>query len=158
MDELVEFHVRGPFRVQGPGGTDITPKGSKLRGLLLLLLTSPNGRRARVWLQDKLWSDRGRVQGNASLRQALFQIRRAFGSQKDILTADRLDVALEFDRIRLCEDGTGEFAEGLDVRDQEFEQWLVTERTRRTKPVEGHFAPMSAARDARQPGSKREVA
>jgi hypothetical protein len=144
MDERVEFHVRGPFRVKDPGGTDITPKGCKMRGLLLLLLTSPTGKRARVWLQDKLWSDRGRVQGAASLRQALYQVRGAFGSHKDVLTADRLEVALELDRIRVCEDGTGEFAEGLDVRDQEFEHWLAVERARRSKPESGHVAPLLA--------------
>jgi len=132
MDDRVQFHVRGPFRVTEPGGADITPKGSKLRGLLLLLLTSPTGTRARVWLQDKLWSDRGRAQGAASLRQAVFQTRRAFGTYKDILSADRLEVALALGRIRICEDGSGEFAEGLDVRDEEFERWLRIERSRRS--------------------------
>jgi DNA-binding SARP family transcriptional activator len=148
MNDRVEFHVRGPFRVQEPGGADITPKGSKLRGLLLLLLTSPTGKRARVWLQDKLWSDRARVQSAASLRQALFQIRGAFGTHKDLLIADRLEVALAFGRIRICEEGTGEFAEGLDVRDEEFEQWLAVERARRSEPEDDHLAPLLLASNA----------
>ncbi|WP_212523092.1 hypothetical protein [Actibacterium sp. MT2.3-13A] len=143
-DERVEFHVRGPFRVQAPGGADITPRGSKLRGLLLLLLTSTAGKRARVWIQDKLWSDRGREQGAASLRQALVQIRKAFGAHRGVLAADRLDVALNLGRIRLCEDGTGEFAEGIDVRDQEFEHWLLTERARRPGPEDAPAAGRAA--------------
>ena len=34
-------------------------------------------------------------------------------------------------RVTLTSDGDGEFLEGIDVRDPEFEQWLTIERLRR---------------------------
>lgn len=130
----VEVHLGGRFRVATTDGWDLTPKGAKAQGLLALLATSDNGSRGRLWLQDKLWSDRGREQGAASLRQALTEIRRAFGSCAPLLAADRLAVRLDMARCRVMAQPAGqscEFLEGLDVRDEEFEHWLTVERARR---------------------------
>jgi len=118
--------VRGPFRIADAHGEVKTPKGSKERGLLALLLLSPGQRRTRIWLQDKLWSDRNPEQGSVSLRQALTNIRKALGPLSDRLQADR--GALWFDPpvpVNLAgNDDDGEILQDLDVRDPEFSDWL----------------------------------
>lgn len=135
--ETVTVHLYGCFRMLLPDGTDISPAGAKSRGLLALLLTSPGYRRSRVWLQDKLWSDRGREQGSASLRQALVEIRRALGDHVNLFATDRWSVGIEASAIRLAPAAAGEdFLEGIDIRDPEFEDWLTVERSARTvEPV-----------------------
>src|SRR5262249_20867811 len=75
----LRISVIGTFRVLAPNDEDLTPRGRKARALLALLALTPTRRRSRPALQDKLWSDRGPEQGAASLRQALTEIRRAFG-------------------------------------------------------------------------------
>lgn len=122
--------IFGPFRVFSSDGTDRTPRSAKAQGMLLLLATAPNLRRARRWLQDKLWSDRAPEQGANSLRQELSQIRRAFADEAEALCADRQNVWLDFDCVTIDHTPHGELAEGLDVRDPEFEFWLACERSR----------------------------
>lgn len=106
----------------------LTPTAAKAQGLLLLLLLSPHGERTRRWVQDKLWSTRGNEQGAASLRQSLRQIKAAFGQHAECLAADRQRITLDPDVVELVRDGQGDLAEGLDVRDPEFEEWLTLER------------------------------
>ena len=102
----------------------------KAQGLLLLLARSDSGYRARRWLQDKLWSDRGFEQGAGSLRQTLTQIRRSLAEHRDVIGADRQRVWLDLDQVRIDSSEVGDLAEGLDVRDQEFEHWLTAERNK----------------------------
>ena len=123
----LELRLNGRFRVTRADGTDCTPRSVKAQALLALLMTAPDRERGRAWLQDKLWSDRDQPQGAASLRQALSEIRRAFGSEREVLRANRSSVALDPARVRLAA-GEGEFLEGIDVRDPEFEYWLVAQR------------------------------
>ncbi len=122
----------------GPNGEDLTPRSAKAQALLALLATSPDFLRQRTWLQDKLWSDRGRVQGAASLRQALSEIRRSLGGHSDVVIATRKTVQIDPERVTVHRDPeteTSEFLEGLDVRDQEFEHWLTTMRQAPVKPA-----------------------
>jgi len=144
--KLTLFTV-GPFRVIGADGQDLTPKGRKACGLLALLALAPNHRRPRAWLQDKLWSDRGPEQGAGSLRQALYEIRHAFGPMSDCLIADKTMVALDDRYVAIdhrhvaIEEASRrtrigaptpadevELFEGLDIADPEFEDWLRDER------------------------------
>lgn len=129
----------GPFTVQGPDGADLTPKSRKSRAILAMLAVAPRGSRSRVWLRDKLWSDRGEDQASASLRQALLDIRSALGdSAAAALAADKHTVSLDLAAIRVdaleaAQGGaavgpTENFLEGIDVRDPEFEDWLTLER------------------------------
>lgn len=124
----IAIHTRGPVRISAPDGEDITPRSTKAQGILLLLATSPHGFRTRAWLQDKLWSDRGPQQASNSLRQDLRQIRKAFGPHADVIGANRQKVWLEPERFRVVDDEEAEFAEGIDVRDPEFETWLTEMR------------------------------
>lgn len=96
-------------------------------------------RRSRAWLQDKLWSDRATEQGAASLRQVLVEIRRALGAHRDALVADAGWIGFDPERIVVkivpsADDWAfsgepPEFAEGLDVPDAEFEDWIRDQRS-----------------------------
>lgn len=138
----------GPFTVSNNEGADLTPRSKKSRALLAMLAMSPRGSRSRVWLRDKLWSDRGEDQASASLRQTLFDIRRSLGKIADeILVADYHTVTLKIGRVRVDAlelldpshpawvgretsewSATEHFLEGIDVKDPEFEDWLKFER------------------------------
>ena len=104
--------------------------------MLLLLLTSPNGLRERAWLQDKLWSDRGKEQGAGSLRQAIYQCKKSLGEDAGILLATKLRISINLSNINIVDQQRGDFAEGLDVRDPEFETWLNLERSSRADEFE----------------------
>ncbi len=137
--------VVGAFRVLGPDGDDLTPRGRKACGLLAILALSRDRSRPRATLQDKLWSDRGPEQGSSSLRQALSEIRRSLGAHQDALAANSRMVSLVRDRVEVDIDdlasvlSEGEadpvLLEGLDVRDPEFEHWLRDQRAAFDKDV-----------------------
>lgn len=141
MNNRVRVCVIGPFRVCGPSGEDLTPRGRKACGLLSILAMSRGHSRPRATLQDKLWSDRGADQGASSLRQALSEIRRAFGPYRDCLLSDNRTVGLAAQRVEIDlespatigpTDGSPSeplmLLEGLDIRDREFENWLRDQR------------------------------
>jgi hypothetical protein len=133
------LHLAGPVRLLDGAGGDWTPRGLKGRGLLALLGAAPHGRRPRAWLQDKLWSDKDQEAGAANLRQTLAELRRDLGPWRDAVVSEpgflALDPALVTVRLepepgRWAIDGTvPEFAEGLDIRDPEFEDWLRDQRS-----------------------------
>jgi hypothetical protein len=150
-DGALFLDLVGPFRLRDAEGRNLTPKGRKAQGLLALLATSPDLRRARAWLQDKLWSDRGSEQGASSLRQCLTEIRLALGTHVGCLQADRGWVALDPVRVHV-NTGRGrteaedvEFLEGLDIRDPEFENWV---RDQRMSYSERHCRGLARAADA----------
>jgi TolB-like protein len=134
----IRLRLAGPLRLVRCDGTEITPRSAKAQALLALLGSAPSARRSRAWLQDKLWSDRGPEQAAASLRQALAELRRALGDCRDCLIADAGWVGLDPDRVEVQIDPEPadfglageppEFAEGLDVRDPEFEDWIRDQR------------------------------
>lgn len=128
MDKF-RFFVFGQFRVETMAQGDVTPRAAKGQGLLLLLLRSQHMLRSRRWLQDKLWSTRAQEQGANSLRQVLAQLRRRLGPNQAVFGADRQNVWLNPDLVEIIETAGGDLAEGLDVRDPEFEQWLAAERS-----------------------------
>ncbi len=139
-------NLHGRFSITAQDGKDLTPRGMKSQGLLALLLTCSNGSRSRIWLQDKLWSDRGSEQGAASLRQALREIRQAFGEYRELLHTDRRIVSLDLTRITNLPPADGaenEFLEGIDVRDPEFEDWLIARRAASLPPSSDHLCHVS---------------
>jgi tetratricopeptide (TPR) repeat protein len=137
-----QLFLFGPFTVRSPEGTDLTPSSRKACAILAMLAVAPRGSRSRVWLRDKLWSDRGEDQASASLRQALLDIRKALGTRSvRALTADKNTVSLDLSAITVdalsfldpeqrdaLPAETEHFLEGIDVRDPEFEEWLTLER------------------------------
>ena len=138
----VSMFLFGPFTVQGMDGHDLTPKSRKSRAILAMLAVAPRGSRSRVWLRDKLWSDRGEDQASASLRQALLDIRSALGpAAAHLVSADKHTVSLDLAALHVdalealkphaakgVVGQTENFLEGIDVRDPEFEEWLTLER------------------------------
>lgn len=145
----ITVRVHGRFRVLAENGTDLTPQSAKSQALLALVLANDEFERGRLWLQDKLWSDRPAKQGGDSLRQALRKIRIAFGDLSDILIASRSIVRLDRARVEIEKpdpDIRGEFLEGIDVRDSEFNLWLAEERSLKA-PAD---LPSSASPDRRQ--------
>lgn len=139
----------GTFLMRGSDGTDLTPRLAKCQALVALLATAQDGVRTRSWLQAKLWSDRSKEQANGSLRQALADIRRRLGPDNDLLIADRKRVRLDLDRVVFSRRQRGdEFLAGLDVRDDEFEDWLRLERTHREDAVDGTAEPIDTPRSS----------
>ncbi|WP_171177845.1 SARP family transcriptional regulator [Ruegeria sp. HKCCD8929] len=144
----LDIFLMGPFAVLDQQGRTFTPKSQKSKAVVAMLALAPRGSRSRVWLRDKLWSDRGEDQASASLRQALLDIRKNFGPvYKDILISDNYSVTLDLSRVRVdaidlveqAEGGqaeassgpaklAGDFLEGFDICDPEFENWLTLER------------------------------
>ncbi len=122
-------HLVGDFRVVDDDGVNRTPRAAKARAVIAILARTPGATRPRGFLEDTLWSDRGRDQAAGSLRQALSDIRKALGDQADWLTADRRHVALGSHRTDLEEDpaaamqafGSGrQLLEGLRISDPAF--------------------------------------
>lgn len=141
LDATLRIGVVGEFQLTNRAGQDVAPRSRKACALIALIALAPNHRRTRVWLQDKLWSTRGGEQAAGSLRQALSDIRRALGPDRDILIASNHDVRLDSAQIWIdvdhlpeilralapgCE--TPELLEGIDVGDEEFEDWLRERR------------------------------
>ncbi len=157
------IRLAGVFEVRDDLGRDCTPRGAKARAILAMLCQTPDRRRARRWLEARLWSDRGAEQASGSLRQALMEIRKALGAEANLLESDRDFVRLtevvtdlEQDReaaAKALQSGR-EFLEGIDIIDHAFETWLRDERARveaqmgTIRPALAH-APM--ARTARLP-------
>lgn len=151
---LASLYLTGPFRIEDADGRDLTPRSRRAQALLAMLCLAPRGQRSRLWLRDKLWSDRDDVQGSASLRQEILIIRKALGViAADILLVDRLTMALALQHVRIIsepghtgDDGhpAEEFLEGMDIRDEEFEEWLRLERQNRLAAAAAVSAPRAA--------------
>ncbi|MDQ8732843.1 hypothetical protein [Bradyrhizobium sp. LHD-71] len=130
----VQVQLVGAFAIQGSSGEDRTPRGRKACAIVAMLALAPEGKRARAWLQDKLWSKRAPEQGAASLRQSLHELRVTLGADRDLIVADKFNVSLDRTRYVLDLDDIGsrrdaELLEGLEAGDEEFEDWLREQRS-----------------------------
>jgi len=122
------LHMRGPFRIKLPDGSDVTPTSVKAQALLAMLASAPHGIRSRAWLKSKLWSTRAPEQAAGSLRQCLFQIRQDLGPAAVVISADRHSVSVSLDRIRIHTAARGVVLEGIPNFDDAFGAWLRDER------------------------------
>ncbi len=104
-----------------------------------MLCQTQDRRRARRWLEARLWSDRSSEHAGGSLRQALSEIRKALGCESARLETDRDTVRLTGVTTDLERDPASaalalksgrEFLEGIDIADQAFQDWLAGERAR----------------------------
>jgi tetratricopeptide (TPR) repeat protein len=98
-----------------------------------MLALSPEHKRARLWIQDRLWGSRAKAQGAASLRQSLMEIRRALGEARGVLLSDSFNVSLDprlFETDIGCAPSGGDLLEGFDIAEEEFETWLRDQRQR----------------------------
>ncbi|WP_187430958.1 hypothetical protein ROLI_033480 [Roseobacter fucihabitans] len=123
--------VIGPFDLISEAGKCCRPKGRKECALLAILTLTEGHRQSRKWLQTHLWSDRGDQQGAGSLRHALSNLRKVL---PDAIGADRSDIWLDpeyFYFDHLSEDTVRpgeELLQGIDIRDDSFEDWLRNTR------------------------------
>lgn len=129
----------GRFRLESPKGKDVTPRSAKMQAMLAMIAMAPEFDRSRVWLQNRLWSDRGTAQAAASLRQDLSELRKSFGEAADLVFhTDRNSVRLARDTVFVdildedaANDHKSELLEGLRVRDPKFRNWLAEQRQKR---------------------------
>jgi tetratricopeptide (TPR) repeat protein len=143
---LCNIYLFGALAVTDAAGASCTPKAQKSRALMAMLALAPRGARSRIWLRDKLWSDRGEEQAAASLRQALVDVRKSLGPIADsIIISDNHTISLDLNRVSVDAlqlldlsrqsvpsevelESWPELLEGLDIGDPEFEEWLMLER------------------------------
>src|SRR6476469_291890 len=85
------LELLGPVRLGNSAGDDLTPKSRKTRALLAVIALS-KGPVSRARLTDLLWGDRGEDQARASLRQALYELRKLVSG--GYLKSDRESIAL----------------------------------------------------------------
>lgn len=139
------MHVQlvGTFKLVDAEGVDRSPRGAKACALIALICSVPERRRSRRWLEARLWSGRDSGQASGSLRQTLYEIRRALGPHASLLSASRDIVTLDGVLTDLEADPGGtaraiaagrEFLEGIDIKDEAFEEWLTAERARYSPP------------------------
>ncbi|HRE19419.1 MAG TPA: hypothetical protein PKW21_00070 [Rhabdaerophilum sp.] len=127
----VQIYLAGPLRVVADDGKDLTPSTQKARAILGILAVAPAGRRSRAFLIDHLWSGKAKAQAQMSLRQSLREIRKSFGEfASELIEADHFVVTLNIAKVKPLT-GEGDFLEGIDIDDPEFEDWLRIERRNR---------------------------
>jgi tetratricopeptide (TPR) repeat protein len=128
----MHLHLNGQFRVFDDQSRDVTPQGIKERGLLALILLSPGQRRTRIWLQDRLWSDRDTAQGSGSLRQALSKVRKSLSNLGTRLHSDRSAICIDppFPIEAAFDPDRGELLEDITIADPEFSDWLALIRAK----------------------------
>lgn len=150
-----KLFLLGPFALHDAAGKNCTPKGKKAQALISLIALAPRQQRTRVWLRDKLWSESNERKSATSLRQVIFELRRDLGwAFEAIFDVDRHSIsfkpgavwtdyaALQADpsmlsKLDIARDT--ELLEGIDVRDEEFEDWLLLERQIWVEKAEGYF-------------------
>src|SRR5262249_5353292 len=91
---LLQARLLGGFELRSSHGRDAAPLGRRGRALLACLALSPGKPWSREKVMGLLWSDRGEEQARASLRQALAELRRAFGEPSP-LRADHDAISLD---------------------------------------------------------------
>ncbi|WP_300068486.1 hypothetical protein [uncultured Ruegeria sp.] len=130
-----KIFLTGPFQVICDDGRDATPRGTKAKALVALVLLSKNSIRSRTWLQDRLWSQSSPAQGAASLRKELSVLTKHFGKfDLKFLEIGRENVSIDLNSLEVdlfdakLHPDRAELLEGLDVADPEFEEWLAVER------------------------------
>jgi predicted ATPase len=130
-------------------GQPVTLPSGKVQALLAILALPPGRAHARDKLATFLWGGLGEAEARASLRQALFMVRRALpGLPLLVIEGDNiaLDPAVvEVDLVLFerrvadgspsaCEEAAalyqGDLLSGLAVSEPAFEEWLLTERER----------------------------
>jgi len=143
--------VLGKFGARLTSGPAISLPTKKTKLLLAYLALTPGGMHSREDLMALLWSDRGDEQAQASLRQAVWALRKRLGrADPSPFVADRETIrlapaavevdAVEFEKLvaagtredleQACALYRGDLLKGISVRDAPYEEWLFYERGR----------------------------
>ena len=127
MTRILQINLFGACSVQGKGpGGSFEIKPAKHRALFALLATANGGRRTRVWLLNMLWGASAHDGGRQSLRTALSKLRTEMaGTFDQVLKVDNTEITLDLSKVEFTgAPGAGEFLEGIDIRDDDFNHWL----------------------------------
>lgn len=146
---LLDITLLGGFLARLPSGAAVSLPTKKAQALVAYLAVPPGQAHPRDKLAALLWGDMQEPQARASLRQAIFAIRKALPAA-DPLRQEGGSVALSPESVKvdvarfeqLVMEGTrealeraavlyrGAFLDGLAIREAPFEDWLVAERLR----------------------------
>lgn len=124
----LRFNFGERLTIRDADGTVLSTPGRKECGVLALVALSPERRRTRSYLQDKLWSDRPGEKAQANLRRALSNIRKHLGPHRGTLRSDNRAVWLapSTEVIVLGDPQDDDFLCELAIDDPEFQDWLRT--------------------------------
>ncbi len=141
---MLRLNLLGGFTVSDGDCQEIPIASRKAQALLAVLAVAAGTPITRDKITALLWSDRADAQARSSLRQALVELRKVLPEHEPpVLQAEREELRLDADLIQvdlltfehLTSDGSpdaltlaveiygGDFLDGLDVRDQAFEEW-----------------------------------
>jgi len=126
LSKLLEINLFGACIVRSARQPGYEITGSKHRAMFALLATAPFGRRTRSYLQDVLWGTSCFDGGRQSLRQALSVVKGLMGEDfEKLMKVNNTEISLDLSQVHFIgRPGGGEFLEGLDIRDDEFNDWL----------------------------------
>lgn len=149
MTKLV-LELLGEPRISTPDTHALRLPTKKSLALLIYLASPPGVPRSRDQLAGLLWGRSAQDQARSSLRQNLARLRKSLGGAKDAILADAQQIELdpecaEIDTSRfeglLSGSGVealaeasglirGEFARGLYINEDGFDEWITNERRR----------------------------
>jgi TolB-like protein len=181
MTAMLELKLLGDFELRNGSSEPVVISARKNKALLAILALAPSVSLSRERIVRLLWSDRGQVQAQASLRQSLVALRKDLPAllgppiqvTDDRLTLDRSRLkidAVEFQRLSASSDMESlrraaalyrdELLADLDIKDPGFERWLGSERQRLSDLAVGLFEKLAAREtgDARIEAARRLVA
>jgi TolB-like protein len=125
-EKLLEINLFGACAVRSTRAGGFELVGSKHRALFALLATAPYGRRTRAFLQDTLWGTACYDSGRQSLRRALSDIKHVMGDAfHALLAVNNAEITLDLSQVVFIgQPGRGEFLEGIDLKEDGFNEWL----------------------------------
>ena len=144
-------NILGEPRVLDGDQKEVAIPSKKTMALLAYLTIAPGNAQPREELVSLLWGDRFDQQGRQSLRQALYAVRKVMGddcaqallmdgelislcrdrTRSDVWEFERLAASeAEEDLIAAAKMFRGRLLAGIALRDENFEEWLASERQR----------------------------
>jgi TolB-like protein/tetratricopeptide (TPR) repeat protein len=121
----IEINLFGACIVRSKTGAfEIT--SAKHKAIFVMLATAPHGRRTRAFLQEMLWGTSCHDTGRQSLRRALSDIKQAMGAEfTACFVINNTEIGININKVHFIgRPGGAEFLEGIDIRDNGFNQWL----------------------------------
>lgn len=147
---ILNLRLLGTPLISTADNQDVRLPTKKSQALLVYLASPPGVAHSRDQLSGLLWGLSAQEQARTSLRQNLARLRKSLGSAKDIISADAQQIKLvpelvETDTavlegllsrpdIESLETAAnlikGEFASGLHINEDSFDEWIENERRR----------------------------
>jgi len=155
----------GILRFGDDGGRELRAPTRKTAALAAYLAMRPNKRVAREAIACLLWGDKKETYARHSLSQAISDVRHAFGDRLICVDSQFLwspGDAAEVDALRLADLAhghspkedleaverlyDGEFLQGFDLCQEDFDCWVLAERERLRHLAHGAMAELLAIR------------